>query len=191
MSNKLLGFLAVVGVLVALYFYTEDKKKKRRIEQLEEDRFKLIMESIQANKDLTAETRRQLKEVAKQFEKLDKRVSRELIKALQLFQIGQKENAIEDLVKIIEHLLTVYYGKHEGFLDWLKAQKKKVSLHNLLEFCRKDQKINDVEFQFFVALKEIRNKEDHTVDFKLDDHLNASSLVIGLRGIMKLSSIVY
>jgi hypothetical protein len=37
----------------------------------------------------------------------------------------------------------------------------------------------------------IRNKEDHTLDLKLDKYLNASGLITAIGGIFKIASIVY
>jgi hypothetical protein len=194
MSNNknVLVIGAVVALLIAVYLlYLENEKIKQEIAELEKDRLKLILDSLKRNPDLSDEIKRQLEKLIIDFADIDEKVSNELAQALQLFQIGQTENAIEDLVKIIEHLLTVHYKEDNGFKDWLKDQKKKQDLHNLLTFCKKEEKISDVEFQFFIAIKTIRNKEDHTLDLKLDDYLNASGLITAIGGIFKIASIVY
>ncbi len=196
MSNKnalvvSVATISVIAILIAVYLYFENEKSKQKIAALEEDRLRLILDSLKRNPDLSDEIKYQLEKLIIGFAGIDEKISNELAQALQLFQIGQTENTIEDLVKIIEHLLTVHYKEDNGFKDWLKTQKKKFDLHNLLTFCKEEKKISDVEFQFFVAIKTIRNKEDHTLDLKLDDYLNASGLITAIGGIFKIASIVY
>lgn len=140
---------------------------------------------------MSDEIKIQLKKQILQFENIDIKISNEIAQALQLFQIGQTENAIEDLVKIIEHLLTVRYENDSDFIDWLKKQKKKMDLHNLLTYCKEEKQISEIEYNFLIAIKTIRNKEDHTIDLKLDNYLNESGLITAIGGINKIASIVY
>jgi hypothetical protein len=183
--------IAVIAILIAVYLHLDNDKQKKKIAELEEDKLKLILDSLNQNPNLSNEIKLQIRKLIKGFEHIDPKVSNELAQALQLFQIGQTENAIEDLVKIIEHLLTLHYKDNQECKDWLKEQKKKFDLHNLLTFCKTEKKIDDIEFQFFVAIKTIRNKEDHTLDLKLDSYLNASGLITAIGGIFKIASIVY
>lgn len=185
------GALAVIGIIIAVYLYNENENRKQKIAELEEDKLKLILDSLKRNSNLSEEIKQQLEKLINDFAVIDEKVSNELAQALQLFQIGQIENAIEDLVKIIEHLLTVHYKEDKGFNIWLKEQKKKFDLHNLLTFCKQENKISEIEFQFYVAIKTIRNKEDHTLDLNLDEYLNASGLITAIGGIFKIASIVY
>lgn len=186
-----LGVIAVIAIIVAVYFNNENKKQKKKIAELEDDKLKLILESLNRNPDLSQEVRLQIEKLIEEFSDIDSKISNELVQALQLLQIGQTENAIEDLVKIIEHLLTKHYKNDDNCTKWLKEQKKKFDLHNLLSFCKTENKITDIEFQFFVAIKTIRNKEDHTLDLKLDNYLNASGIITAIGGIFKIASIVY
>lgn len=182
---------AVIAILIAVYLYLEDEKHKEKISRLEEDKFRLILDSLNQNPNLSKEVKRQIEKLIIEFSDIDEKVSNELAQALQLFQIGQPENAIEDLVKIIEHLLTTHYKNNINFSKWLKEQKKKFDLHNLLAFCKQENKISDIEFQFFIAIKTIRNKEDHTLDLKLDDYLNTAGIITAVGAIFKIASIVY
>jgi hypothetical protein len=192
-NNLVIGVtaIAVIAILVAVYLYLENEKSKQKISELEMDKLKLILDSLKRNPDLSEEIKQQLEKLIIEFSNIDENVSNELVQALQLFQIGQTENAIEDLVKIIEYLLTVHYKEDKGFHSWLKEQKKKFDLHNLLTFCKYENKITEIEFQFYIAIKTIRNKEDHMLDLKLDKYLNASGLITAIGGIFKIASIVY
>lgn len=183
--------MAVIAIVISVYLYIENEKSKQKISELEEDKLKLILESLKQNSNISVEIKKQLEKLIIGFADIDKKVSNELAQALQLFQIGQTENAIEDLVKIIEHLLTVHYVGNNSFNTWLKEQKKKCDLHNLLVFCKQEEKISEIEFHFFIAIKTIRNKEDHTLDLRLDDYLNASGLIAAIGGIFKIASLVY
>lgn len=183
--------LAVIAIIVAAYLYKENRKSKQKIAELEEDKLILILDSLKHNPNISEEIKKQLEKLIISFSDIDEKVSNELTQALQLFQIGQTENAIEDLVKIIEHLLTLHYKDDKGFNSWLKEQKKRLDLHNLLTFCKQEEKISDIEYQFYIAIKTIRNKEDHTIDLNLDDYLNASGLITAIGGIFKIASIVY
>ena len=186
-----LGALLVIAICIGAILFFERKGDKKKIAELEEDKLKLILDSLKRNPNLSDEIKTQLEKLITEFEKIDDKISNELAQALQLFQIGQTENAIEDLVKIIEHLLKKHYEEDNNFHEWLKKQKQKFDLYNLLTFCRHEKKINDVEYKFFLAIKEIRNKEDHTLDLRLDTYLNASGLITAIGGILKIASIVY
>ena len=185
------AMIAVIAIIVAVYLCFENEKNTKKIAELEEDKLKLILDSLKRNPNISDEIKLQLEKLIKNFKDVDDKISNELAQALQLFQIGQTENAIEDLVKIIEHLLTVHYKDDYNFKKWLKEQKKKFDLHNLLTFCKTEKKIDEVEYQFFIAIKTIRNKEDHTLDLKLANYLNASGLITAIGGISKIASIVY
>src|ERR1051326_4502264 len=158
-----LGALLVIAICIGAILFFERKGDKKKIAELEEDKLKLILDSLKRNPNLSDEIKTQLEKLITEFEKIDDKISNELAQALQLFQIGQTENAIEDLVKIIEHLLKKHYEEDNNIHEWLKKQKQKFDLYNLLTFCRHEKKINDVEYKFFLAIKEIRNKEDNTL----------------------------
>ncbi len=192
-KNLIIGLsaLTVISTCVATYFYFENKKNKKLINGLEQDNLQLILDSIKSNKNLSEEIKKQLNNLVNEFEEIEIKVSNELVQALQLFQIGQIENAIEDLVKIIEHLLKVHYQHDSNFQEWLKKEKKKLDLHNLLTFCNIEKKISEIEYRFYIAVKAIRNKEDHEIDLKLDDYINASGLITAIGGIMKIARMVY
>jgi hypothetical protein len=186
-----LGVGLIIAVFVGAYLYFENKKLTVKIKEVEDDKLKLILDSLTRNPDISTEIKTQIEKLVVGFKDIDEKVSNELVQALQLIQIGQTENAIEDLVKIIEHLLTVHYKENLSFKKWLKEQKKKIDLHNLLTFCKSEEKIDDVEYHFFIAIKTIRNKEDHTVDLKLDTYLNVSGLITAIGGIFKMAKLVY
>jgi len=186
--------VAIVAIFVALYFYREDKKKDKRIEGLEQDRLYLILESLRNNQGLSAEVKRQIKKLINEYQSIDLDVAQELTEALQLLQIGQVENAIEDLVKIIGHLLEKYYKDNDEFKKWMKSKKKnpkRPDVHDLLTYCHEiEKKLTEIEYRFFIAIKTIRNKEDHQVNLKLDGYLNVSGVITAIGAIIKVQQII-
>jgi len=189
MKKGITAVAAIVGIVVIAYLIYENVNKNKKIKELEEDKLKLLLASLRNNSNLSDEIIQQIEKMIIKFETIDKRVSNELVQALQLLQIGQVENAIEDLVKIIEHLLEEHHKEDANFKKWLGKANK--TLHKHLEFCKKEKKITEIEYQFFIAIKTIRNKEDHTLDLKLDKYLNASGLITAIGGIIKLTELAY
>lgn len=190
-KNILIGVIAVIAIIVAVCLYWENEKNEKKIAELEDDKLKLILDSLKTNPNLSDEIKRQLEKLIDKFKDIDIKISNEIAQALQLFQLGHAENAIEDLVKIIEHLLREHYKSDSDCKKWLKQQKRRFDLHNLLSFCKEEKKIDDVEYQFFIAIKTIRNKEDHTLDLKLEEYINASGIITAIGGISKIAALVY
>ncbi|MEZ5016040.1 MAG: hypothetical protein R2800_03250 [Flavipsychrobacter sp.] len=195
------SILTLVAFAVAFYLYVENRKKKESISKLEEENhlleannLKLILDSLNNTPNISDEIKRQLKLLIDKYKNIDKGISNELAQALQLIQIGQPENAIEDLVKIMEHLLKKYYSNNKGFHSYCKKEKKNASrphLHDLLTYCQSEKKISEIEYKFFIAIKEVRNKEDHTIDLKLENYLTESGIITAMGAIMKISMWVY
>ncbi len=192
-NNVIIGLAAafVIAAVVAAVLHSDNKKLSKRVNDLERDNLKLLLEAIRKNENLSDELKRQLAKLVKQFEDVDIKVANELAEALQLLQIGQTENAIEDLVKIIEHLLTQHYQKNDGFKAWLKKEKKKFDLFGMLTYCKAEKKISEIEYQFFLAIKKVRDKEDHTLGLDIDKYLKASGLITAIGGVLKVATIVY
>lgn len=188
-SKVLISAVAVVAILIMAYLLFENQKIKKEKKILEEDNLKLLYDSINRNPNFSDEVKIQLEKLVVKFETINPKVSNEIAQALQLIQIGQVENAIEDLAKIIENLLKEHYKADDNFKNWLG--KRKADFQARLEFCKHENKINKVEFNFFIAVKAIRNEEDHELDVNLPAYLNASGLIVGIGGIIKIASLVY
>lgn len=189
MNKNVITILVVVVLLmgVGLYFVNQSlQEERKRRKEAEQANVRLIMDSIRRQKGFTEVVKHELNELAKQFEAIEPDVTAKIAKAIQLIEINQTENAIEDLAVIMENLLDDYYKKDNAFLSWLK--NRRADLHNLLTYCKQDKKISDVELQFFLGVKTIRNKEDHTLNQKLDDYLNATGLIVGIGAIVKIAS---
>lgn len=183
----ILAVLVCVLLATGLYFtnqkLNEEKQKRKEAEQAN---VRLIMDSIRKQKGFSEVVKDELKHLGQQFESIEPDVTAKIVKAIQLIEINQTENAIEDLAVIMENLLNDYYSKDNAFKAWLK--NRRADLHNLLAYCKEDKKINDVELQFFLGVKTIRNKEDHSLNLKLDEYLNATGLIVGIGAIVKIAS---
>lgn len=193
-KNDLLIVLGILLILVSggfLYFYFKNKEEEERNAKLKADNLRLVLESIKQNNSLSEEIKRQLTNLVDRYENVDGKVAKELTYAMKLMEEGQTESAIQNLVKVIEHLLNEHYQNDVGFKAWCKKEKKNFDLFGLLTYCKVEKKISEVEFQFFLAIKKIRDKEVHTLDLKIDEYLNASGLITAVGGVMKLSTVVY
>jgi len=190
-QNNLLILAAIAAVGVGAYLYTKNQQLEKENNRLKEqnEHLVLLVKTIKESSRFDNQMKQELLKLIDRFKNIDEKVANELAQALQLLQIGQVENAIEDLVKIMEHILKSKYEKDGSFKSWLKSTKRKLSLHNLLEYAKEQTQITKVEYQFFVAVKAIRNEEDHTVDFKPDNYLNASGMITCLGAIMKLGKL--
>ena len=188
-KSTIIILVALVCVFLGagLYFTNEKLKEERqKRKEAEQANVRLIMDSIRKQKGFSEVVKDELKQLGQQFEAIEPDVTAKIAKAIQLIEINQNENAIEDLAVIMENLLNDYYSKDNAFKAWLK--NRRADLHNLLAYCKEDKKINDVELQFFLGVKTIRNKEDHTLNLKLDEYLNATGLIVGIGAIVKIAS---
>lgn len=181
----LIVVIVIMGLgLMGLNETLQQERKKRK--EAEQANVRLIMDSIRKQKGFTDAVKHELDLLAKQFEAIEPEVTAKIAKAIQLIEINQTENAIEDLAVVMENLLEDYYKKDSGFVTFLK--NRRADLHHFLTYCNKDKKISDVELQFFLGVKTIRNKEDHTLNQKLDAYLNATGLIVGIGAIVKIAS---
>lgn len=186
-----LGIALFIACGGFLYFYFRNKETEQENAQLKEDNLRLVLEALKQNPNLSDEIKRQLQNLIARYENIDAKVANELVFSVKLMDEGNVETAIQNLVKIIEHLLSAHYKDDESFIAWCKKEKKKLDLFAMLTYCKFQQKINDIEFQFFMAIKKIRDKEVHLCDLQIDDYLNASGLITAVGGVMKVSTVVY
>lgn len=187
-KNTIIILVVIVLILGAgLYFTNQSLQiEKQKRKEAEQANVRLIMDSIRRQKGFTEAVKHELDLLGKQFEAIEPDVTAKIAKAIQLVEINQTENAIEDLAVVMENLLNDYYKKDNGFVAFLK--NRRADLHHLLTYCKEDKKISDVELQFFLGVKTIRNKEDHTLNQKLDAYLNATGLIVGIGAIVKIAS---
>jgi len=189
MNKNTIILLIVVIVLMGAGLFVMNQSlqlEKQKRKEAEQANVRLIMDSIRRQKGFTDAVKHELDLLAKQFEAIEPDVTAKIAKAIQLIEINQTENAIEDLAVVMENLLEDYYKKDNDFVTFLK--NRRADLHHLLTYCNKDKKISDVELQFFLGVKTIRNKEDHSLNQKLDDYLNATGLIVGIGAIVKIAS---
>ena len=192
MNKNAIIIIVIVAAIIfllgaGLYFTNQSlKEERKRRKEAEQANVRLIMDSIRKQKGFTEAVKHELEILSKQFEEIEPDVTSKIAKAIQLIEINQTENAIEDLAVVMENLLEDYYKKDNAFISWMK--NRRTDLHHLLTYCNKDKKISDVELQFFLGVKTIRNKEDHKLNQKLDGYLNASGLLVGIGAIVKIAS---
>lgn len=193
-------FELFIGILIGalllvtggfIYFYLKSKKEEEENAKLKEDNLRLVLDSLKQNPNLSDEIKRQLTNLIARYETIDKKVATELAFAVNQMDEGNTETAIQNLVKIIEHLLSSHYQNDIGFKAWCKKQGKNLDFHAMLSYCKFQEKITEIEYLFFMAIKKIRDKEVHTCDLQVDEYLNASGLITAVGGVMKVSTVVY
>lgn len=194
-TSVALTAIAITAIIVAIILYTQGQQERKlareKIDEHENDKYKLILDSIN-NYGVSAEVKSQLIKLFERFRVIDEALANEIGQALQLISIGQQENAIEDLAKIIDNLLKKLYCNKTDFKSWLKSNKRKADFHSHLDYCHHEDKIiTKIEYKFIQAVKEIRNTEAHELDLKLDVNTSASGLLSAIHGIAKIGALVY
>jgi septal ring factor EnvC (AmiA/AmiB activator) len=185
--------LAIIGILVVAYFIFTTQKQDEKIKELENERedLKKLLKAINENKKFDAVLKRELETLAKKYKKIDAAIAGEITEAIQLFQIGQAENGIKSMVKIMEHLLDRRLASDVGFLTWLRETNRKKSLHEMLEYSESVRLIAKDERGFFMAIKQVRNKEAHEIAYSAPPLLKAAGFLCALHAIFRLSEMVY
>ncbi len=193
-KKQAITILAIAAFLIAVYFYMEDQENKKKIGELEDKNFKLLYQSIKADDSITVEIKQQLSALAIKFSKTDQDIAQEIAKAMNLLQIHQKEKSIESLTKIMEHLLKKLYTNNLAWQEWMKENDKNLSkphIHDLLDYCyNADKLLIYAEYQFYMAIKEVRNREAHDVNYTLEKNLSDAGLLAAVSGIIRIQSFV-
>ena len=191
----------VILLLVALHFYAKYRAEKEESKRLLEennrlyiDKYRLMMESIRENENLSEEIKNQLQDLIKRFEHIKPKVSNQLIEAIDLFGLGRTEKAIQDIYKIIEALLKEHYEKRADFKAWLKGDgnKYRPNLQGYLQYCYNvEKKITQIEHDYIIAIKSVRNAEAHDLDFNLSKGLDIANIIIATSCVVKVAEIVH
>lgn len=193
-KNQVITVLGIAAIIIALYLYMEDKNNKERITELEDEFFKLKFDSLKSKVAISVEVETQISELIIRFSQTDQNIARELAKVMSMLEMEQKSKAIESLAKIMEHLLKKLYLNKQEWKAWMKKNNHNVAkphLHDLLTYCyENDKRISKVEFQFYSAVKEVRNREAHDVNYMLERNLNDAGLLAAISGILSIQSIL-
>lgn len=185
--------LSIVAILVIAYLYFTNQEQKEKIKELESERedLKKLLKAIKENDQFDSNLKWELETLAKKYKNIDNAIATEITEAIQLFQIGQQENGIKSMVKIMEHLLNRKLGNDVGFINWLKQHKRKKTLHEMLEYSETVNLIEKDERSFFVAVKQVRNRESHEVAYSAAPLIKAAGFLCALHAIFRLSEMVY
>ncbi len=189
-SKIVIGVGIIASLCVMVYLYFENQKLKKENTKINDNNLKLMLSKIDDKISFDERVFMQLTSMIENFRNTKPKIANEIAQAMNLLRIGQIENAIEDLVKIMENILKDYYKFNTSFLKFL--DKKNPTFDKHLEFCyKKDNKISEIEYNFYKAIKAVRNAEDHELDLQLPTLLNVSGLLCAIEGIIKLSTFTY
>ena len=132
-----------------------------------------LRKTVENKVNLPLEIKKDLNKLISDFDKLDKNIAEELISISSLIEINEKPKAIFSLSKIIENLLK-------------KIFPKKLPFVKLIEKAKEENLLTPEECHFVNGIRTIRNKEGHEMNVKVENHLTASSFMIGIGIISKL-----
>jgi hypothetical protein len=134
-----------------------------------------LKKTIESKESLPDEIKTNLGKLISDFDKLDKNISAELISISSLIEIDEKPKALFTLAKIIENLLKKIY-------------KEKLNFNKLIDKAKEQKLITAEECHFVHGIREIRNKEGHEMNVKVESYLTASSFMIGIGIISKIKT---
>jgi hypothetical protein len=134
-----------------------------------------LKKTIESKENLPDEIKTNLGKLISDFDKLDKNISAELISISSLIEIDEKPKALFTLAKIIENLLKKIY-------------KEKLNFNKLIDKAKEQKLITAEECHFVHGIREIRNKEGHEMNVKVESYLTASSFMIGIGIISKIKT---
>lgn len=193
-KKDLQTIMAVVGIFVFAALIYNQVRQKKKIKELEDERedLKNLLTAIKNTDSFSEEIKKSLTALCKKYKNIDESIANEIAEALQLLQIGQHENSIKSLVKIMEHLLNRKLSNDTSFISWLSIKKKKKpTLHDMLDYSKETSIIDNDEHSFFIAVKAIRNKEAHEVGYQAFPAIKAAGILCALHGIFRLSEMIY
>ncbi len=187
MSNKdttILILTAIAGILG--YFLIQEANKNKantkRIKALEKDRLKLMKDAIENSDHLSKEIKDQIHKLIDEYQEIDEEVAKELVSVLSLVNIGQHEQAIKDLAKIIENMLSEKYKDESKF----KSFKKYIPLAKLIEHAKEVKFFSSKEYNASCILKDIRNEVSHELNVRYGSNWQVIGLLGGIEIIFKL-----
>jgi hypothetical protein len=135
-----------------------------------------LKKTIQSKDKLPGEIKTNLKKLICDFDRLDKDISEELISISLLIEIDEKPKALFSLAKIIENLFK-------------KIFNEKLNFKGLIDKAKEQKLITPEESHFIHGIREIRNREGHEMNVKVENYLTASSFMIGIGIITKIKTI--
>jgi biopolymer transport protein ExbB/TolQ len=132
-----------------------------------------LRKTIEQKNNLPEEIKKDLNKLISDFDKLDKNIAEELISISSLISIDQKPKALFSLAKIIENLLKKIFGESLNF-------KK------LIDKAKEQKMLTTEEHHFAHGIRELRNKEGHELNVKVENYLSVSSFMVGIGIISKI-----
>ena len=140
-----------------------------RLQQLNTE----LRKTIERKENLPLKIKNDLNKLIEDFDKLDENIAEELISISSLIEINEKPKALFSLAKIIENLLK-------------KVFNEKLNFNKLIDKAKEEKLLSSEECHFAHGIRELRNKEGHEMNVKVENYLTASSFMIGIGIISKI-----
>ncbi|TND07489.1 MAG: hypothetical protein FD123_3199 [Bacteroidetes bacterium] len=187
--NILIAVIVILIVGTIAYLVVLSVKLKARVDNLEKDRLLSIRQKISSSKSLPEEVKEQLLKLVNDYRYINKNVSDEILSLLNMAEVGEKEQALATLAKVIECLLKEKYQSDSGFRSWFKektSKKKNIDFADVIEYAHHSKLITKQEAHFANGLREIRNKKFHEVGIKLESNWIISGFLAGISLVLKV-----
>jgi len=173
------AFLGVVCISESI----KNQKKDVQIRELQEDRLKLLKESLRNSKNFSIEVKQQINKLVSSYQNSNPEVSIEMTKVLKLVEIGEDVKAIKDLAKILENLLKEKYQQDSAFL----TKKRNPSLKNLIDHALQVKFLSQRLYNTACILYDFRNAESHELAVDDSDNMKMIGLIGGLEIVLKIN----
>jgi hypothetical protein len=190
LNDRMQGnIIALLILFVFGFLWIRNRKLVEENKQLRRNRNDALrlVKTIQENSRFDNQLKEGIQVLLDYYENRNSDIAIELKRVLDLFDDGQFENAIRDLVKIIENILNSKYQDTNDFKDWLK--NKQSSFADLINYAKHIKDISDVEHKFLIALKECRNSGSHNLNVVFDDYINAGAFITCIGAIIKIDKV--
>jgi len=174
---------ASLGVML-LYSKAENKKKDQKIQELQQDKLKLLQENLRNSENFSAEVKKQINKLIEDYRKKNASVTIELKKILRFIEAGEDISAIKDLAKVLENLLKEQYLNDQAFL----SKKRSPSLKNLIEHAKEVCLFTKRQYNTACILHDFRNQESHELAVQDTEYMKIIGLLGGLEIVLTVNS---
>ena len=179
-NSKFAQVIGIAAAIIIIFLLIDNDKKSKKIKELKKE--------IEENENLTAEIKKQLRELIQNNTEIDPKIANELGHIAALLEIKQDTSAVLKLTKIIETLLKELYKGDEKVKEIAKQNKRtKPAFADYLEHAKCEKIFSNEDYHLLIIMKSIRNEEAHELDVKKEKSRVLASFICGFSVVLGLS----